>query len=89
MWNGGVPYRLKLSIDIITQPGLLFGFDPAEGYFADGSRVVALGVYSGKSKATGKSMSSPFAHVWTVRDGRLASFNMYTDTAKVLEAMKH
>jgi len=33
MWNGGVPYRLKLYIDIITQPGLLFGFDPAKGYF--------------------------------------------------------
>jgi len=33
MWNGGIPYRLKLYIDIITQPGLLFGFDPAKGYF--------------------------------------------------------
>jgi ketosteroid isomerase-like protein len=34
-------------------------------------------------------MTSPFAHVWRVRDGRLASFNMYTDTAKVLEAMEN
>ena len=33
MWNGGIPYRLKLYIDILTQPGLLFGFDPAKGYF--------------------------------------------------------
>ncbi len=32
MWNGGIPYRLKQYIDIITQPGLLFGFDPADGY---------------------------------------------------------
>jgi FMN-dependent NADH-azoreductase len=32
MWNGGIPYRLKLYIDIMTQPGLLFGFDPAKGY---------------------------------------------------------
>ncbi len=32
MWNGGIPYRLKLYIDIITQPGLLFGFDPTAGY---------------------------------------------------------
>jgi uncharacterized protein len=65
-----------------------FSAKPHE-FIADGSRLVALGIYSGRSKATGKSMSSPFAHVWTVRDGRLASFNMYTDTAKVLEAMKH
>ncbi len=33
MWNGGIPYRLKHYIDIITQPGLLFGFDPERGYF--------------------------------------------------------
>ena len=58
-------------------------------FIADGDRVVALGVYSGTSRTTGKSMTSPFAHVWTVRDGRLASFNMYTDTAKVLEALKN
>ena len=33
MWNGGVPYKLKQYIDIITQPGLTFGFDPERGYF--------------------------------------------------------
>jgi ketosteroid isomerase-like protein len=60
----------------------------AQDFIAEGDRVVSLGVYSGTSRATGKSMTSPFAHVWTVRDGKLAKFNMYTDTAKVLEALK-
>ena len=32
MWNAGVPYVLKQWIDIITQPGMLFGFDPASVY---------------------------------------------------------
>jgi len=32
--------------------------------------------------------SSPQVEVWTVRDGRISRFNMYVDTAKVLEAMK-
>jgi FMN-dependent NADH-azoreductase len=32
MWNCGLPYKLKQYIDIITQPGLLFGFDPEAGY---------------------------------------------------------
>ncbi len=32
MWNGGIPYKLKQYIDIITQPGLTFGFDPDAGY---------------------------------------------------------
>lgn len=33
MWNGGIPYRLKQYIDIVHQPGELFGLDPATGYF--------------------------------------------------------
>lgn len=33
MWNGGIPYRLKHYIDIIHQPGVTFGLDPAKGYF--------------------------------------------------------
>jgi len=46
MWNGGIPYRLKLYIDIITQPGLLFGFDPAKGYFGLLKDKKATVVYS-------------------------------------------
>ncbi|MHB1200042.1 MAG: nuclear transport factor 2 family protein [Polaromonas sp.] len=50
-------------------------------------RVVAFGVYTGIAKATGKSMRAPFAHLWRVRDGKLASFDMYTDTLLVAGAM--
>lgn len=32
MWNGGIPYILKQFVDVISQPGMVFGFDPAEGY---------------------------------------------------------
>jgi FMN-dependent NADH-azoreductase len=32
MWNHGVPWVLKHYIDTISQPGMLFGFDPVEGY---------------------------------------------------------
>ncbi len=32
MWNGGVPYILKQLIDVISQPGLIFGVDPQTGY---------------------------------------------------------
>jgi len=32
MWNAGVPYKLKQFIDVISQPGLVFGFDPVHGY---------------------------------------------------------
>jgi len=32
MWNFGIPYVLKHYIDVITQPGLCFTWDPATGY---------------------------------------------------------
>jgi FMN-dependent NADH-azoreductase len=32
MWNGGIPWSLKLFVDIVTQPGVAFSFDPASGY---------------------------------------------------------
>ena len=57
-------------------------------FIAQDNRVVALGTYSGTYKQTGRSMSSPFAHVWGARDGRLSYFAQYTDTAKVLEALQ-
>jgi ketosteroid isomerase-like protein len=57
-------------------------------FIAEGDRVVSLGTYSGTFKKTGRSFSAAFAHVWTVRDDKLARFDMHTDTAKVLEAMQ-
>jgi uncharacterized protein len=60
----------------------------ADDFMVEGDRVISFGRYAGTYKATGKSMTSAFAHLWTVRDGKLASFLMYTDTAKVLEVLK-
>ena len=58
-----------------------------EEFLNAGDRIVALGNYSGTYKATGKSMKVPFAHVWTLRDGKLVKFVQYTDTLKVSEAL--
>jgi FMN-dependent NADH-azoreductase len=32
MWNGGIPYVLKQLIDVVSQPGWVFGVDPEAGY---------------------------------------------------------
>jgi FMN-dependent NADH-azoreductase len=32
IWNFSIPYKLKHYIDLVTQPGLSFLFDPASGY---------------------------------------------------------
>jgi ketosteroid isomerase-like protein len=48
-----------------------------------GDSVVVLGRYSGVGKATGQPLNAQFAHVWTVRDGKITSFQQYTDTAQM------
>lgn len=70
MWNGGIPYRLKLYIDIVMQPGLLFGFDPAAGYsgLLKGKRATAIytsGVYApGVPSAFGVDHHSTYFDTW-------------------------
>ena len=59
----------------------------ANDFVVEGNRVVSFGVYAGMYKRTGKSIAAPFAHLWTVRDGKITSFLMYTDTAKILEVL--
>jgi ketosteroid isomerase-like protein len=54
---------------------------------AEGDEVVGLGTYSGTYKATGKSFSARFAHVWTVKDGKVVRFEQIVDSAKVNEAL--
>jgi ketosteroid isomerase-like protein len=60
----------------------------ADDFIVEGDRVVSLGAYSGVNKATGRAMRAPFAHVWRVVDGKLARFDMYTDTLLIDRAMQ-
>lgn len=57
MWNGGIPYRLKQYIDVIHQPGLLWGLDPKTGYYGLLRNKKAVLVLT--SGAFGPSMPSP------------------------------
>lgn len=53
MWNFGIPYRLKMLIDVVSQNGYLFRFDPATGFsgMATGRGLVVCA--RGISYATG------------------------------------
>jgi FMN-dependent NADH-azoreductase len=44
MWNGGIPWMLKLFIDTVTQPGVAFSFDPEHGYsgLLGGRRAIVI-----------------------------------------------
>lgn len=76
MWNGGIPYRLKQYIDLIHQPGLLFGFEPSTGYFGllkDKTAVLALtsAVFSlaMPSPAFGTDHHSTYLKAWLNQAG--------------------
>jgi FMN-dependent NADH-azoreductase len=70
MWNSGVPYVLKQFIDVVTQPGLVFGFDPADGYtgLLTGKKAAVIytaGVYGpGRGPAFGADHQSTFFGDW-------------------------
>ncbi len=56
-------------------------------FLHEGSRVASFGRYAGTAKSTGKVMSAPFAHLWTIVDGRLRRFAQFTDSSAWKEAL--
>lgn len=60
-------------------------FEPRE-FIAQGDKVVSLGHYRWRVKTTGREFSSDFAHVFTIRDGKIMGFQEYTDTASAARA---
>ena len=53
-----------------------------------GDKIVALGRYRGTCKKTGTSIHAQVVHVWTVENGKAASFQQYTDTLQITRAME-
>lgn len=76
MWNHGIPYRLKHYIDLIHQPGLLWGFDPATGIFGllenkHATLALTSGVYAQgvASPAFGVDHHSTYLRAWLNQAG--------------------
>jgi FMN-dependent NADH-azoreductase len=70
MWNGGIPWALKLFIDTVTQPGLAFSFDPETGYSGLLGGRGAVVVYTsqvyapGVPEAFGSDFQSTYFENW-------------------------
>lgn len=52
-----------------------------------GDKVLALVRQRGRSKTTGAPVEMSFAMVWTIRDGKQARMEMYSDPAEALQAV--
>ncbi len=60
-------------------------FEPYE-FIAQGDKVVALIHIESTVLTTSKRVESDAAHVWTYRDGKLAHFQVFDDTAAIAAA---
>ena len=60
-------------------------FEPRE-FVAQGDKVVVLGHDRGRVKPTGHSFEERWAHVVTLRDGKVTRFEAYNDTAAIVAA---
>ncbi|MFP6680614.1 MAG: NAD(P)H-dependent oxidoreductase [Gammaproteobacteria bacterium] len=69
MWNFGIPYILKHYIDVITQPGFSWSFDPDAGYSGLVTGPVAAiyssgGTYHEGSGAEAFDQQKPYFEGW-------------------------
>lgn len=62
-------------------------FEPRE-FVTQGDKVVALGTYNWRVKSNGREYGGDWAHVFTVRDGRIVGFHEYMDSAQAEAAFR-
>jgi len=55
---------------------------------AEGDTVVAIGHYAWRVRSTGRQFECDWAHVFTVRGGRIVAFQEFTDTALAAAAYR-
>jgi ketosteroid isomerase-like protein len=60
-------------------------FEPGD-LIAEGDRVVALGHERGRVRSTSKVFDNAWALVFTIREGKVAGFRCYENTAAIAEA---
>jgi ketosteroid isomerase-like protein len=62
-------------------------FEPTE-FIAQGDRVVVLGKYGATARETGRSYETDWVHVFTVKDGKVTSFQEFFDNALASRAFQ-
>ena len=60
----------------------------AQEFIDAGDRVIVLGEFQGKGKASGTPFRAPFVQISTFRDGKWIRFQDYTDTGTIAAAIK-
>jgi hypothetical protein len=61
----------------------------ADEFLDAGDTVIVLGKYQVMTKKSRKKFESPFAHVYTIKNGKITKFRQYADTIKIQEATRN
>ena len=70
--------RLAEEVDALPEP---------EEFIPAGDAVAVTGRLRGRARASGKAFDLAIVHVWTLREGRVARFEAYIDTPRMLAAL--
>jgi len=76
---------LAAFVQSVSESQDALAFNPVE-FIAQGDKVVVLGNYSWRVKATGREYSSDWAHIVTFSDGKISAFKEYMDTGTAAAA---
>ena len=81
------PQGVQKFFEILAETQDVVTFAPREFYAAD-DKVFVRGNYAWTMRKTGKPVASEWLHMFTIRDGKLAGFDEFTDTAQFAEALR-
>jgi uncharacterized protein len=62
-------------------------FEPRE-FVAQGDQVVAVGTYAARMKPSGNAIDSGWVMLFTIRNGKIARFREYSDSAQLVRAFR-
>lgn len=89
---GGGTYKGKKAVFEEYFPRLFSNFTEfhaiTEEFLDAGDHVTVLGKYQMVTKKSKKKIESPFAHVYTLKSGKITKFRQYADTVKIQEAAR-
>jgi ketosteroid isomerase-like protein len=85
-WKGPDAIVQNLFVKIAADFDGTFLVHPRDFHDA-GDTVVVEGRYTGTFKPTGKKLDAQVCHVFKVRDGKLASFQQFVNTAHLQDVM--
>lgn len=90
LWSAGTHRGVDSVIKDVFEP-ISDKFDnfrlQCDEFLDAGDRVVVTGRFLGRGRDTGNELNAPFAHIWTLRNGKVTSFRDYSDTANWLHAL--